>query len=84
MVAGAVPAGGAGRVVFVFPGQGAQWAGMGAELAGCCPVFAARLAECAAALAPHVGWDLREVIAGARRRAGPGGGRRWSSRRCGR
>ena len=62
---GTVPAGGPGRVVFVFPGLGAQWAGMGLELAGCCPVFAARLAECAAALAPHTGWDVRQVLAGA-------------------
>jgi acyl transferase domain-containing protein len=62
VVAGSVPSGGAGRVVFVFPGQGAQWAGMGRELAATSPVFAARLAECAAALAPHVGWDLHAVI----------------------
>ena len=52
-----------GRVVFVFPGQGGQWAGMGRELAASCPVFAARLAECGAALAPHVDWDLDEVLA---------------------
>ena len=57
-------AGGAGRVVFVFPGQGGQWAGMGRELA-VSPVFAARLAECGRALAPHVDWDLGEVLAGA-------------------
>ena len=49
----------------MFPGQGGQWAGMGAELAAASPVFAARLAECAAALAPYVDWDLAEVIAGA-------------------
>ena len=54
-----------GRVVFVFPGQGAQWACMGRELAACSPVFAAKLAECARALAPHVGWDLQDVIEGA-------------------
>jgi acyl transferase domain-containing protein/NADPH:quinone reductase-like Zn-dependent oxidoreductase/acyl carrier protein len=55
-------AGGTGKLVFVFPGQGTQWAGMGRELAASSPVFAARLAECGRALAPHVGWSLEEVI----------------------
>ncbi|WP_072477681.1 type I polyketide synthase [Amycolatopsis australiensis] len=54
----------AGETVFVFPGQGAQWAGMAVGLLGE-PVFAARLAECAAALAPHVDWSLTEVLADA-------------------
>ncbi|BBB02255.1 putative modular polyketide synthase [Actinacidiphila reveromycinica] len=63
VVAGEVAVGGPGRVVFVFPGQGSQWVGMGAELAGVSPVFAARLAECEAALAPFVDWSLREVLA---------------------
>ena len=62
-VAGAVPAGGAGRTVFVFAGHGAQWAGMGRELAAVSPVFAARLGECSAALAPWVDWSLPEVLA---------------------
>jgi acyl transferase domain-containing protein/acyl carrier protein len=63
LVTGVAPAEGAGRVVFVFPGQGTQWAGMGRELAACSPVFAARLAECGRALAPHVSWDLEQVLA---------------------
>ncbi|MFE0654652.1 acyltransferase domain-containing protein, partial [Streptomyces sp. NPDC059534] len=50
------------RPVFVFPGQGAQWAGMGAELLDSSPVFAAAIADCEAALAPHVDWSLTEVL----------------------
>ncbi|VVJ20834.1 Modular polyketide synthase [Amycolatopsis camponoti] len=54
-------AGAAGETVFVFPGQGAQWAGMAVELLDE-PVFARRIAECAAALAPHVDWSLTEAL----------------------
>ena len=64
VVTGTVAAGGTGQTVFVFPGQGSQWAGMGRELAASSPVFAARLAECGQALAPHVDWDLDGVLAG--------------------
>ncbi|MEU0487169.1 type I polyketide synthase, partial [Streptosporangium sp. NPDC006013] len=39
-----------GKSVWVFPGQGAQWAGMGGRLLEESPVFAGRMAECAAAL----------------------------------
>jgi acyl transferase domain-containing protein/acyl carrier protein len=53
-----------GRTVFVFPGQGAQWAGMGARLLDESPVFAARMAECAAALEPFVDWSLLDVLRG--------------------
>uniref|UniRef100_UPI00099EDB0F type I polyketide synthase n=1 Tax=Streptomyces graminilatus TaxID=1464070 RepID=UPI00099EDB0F len=52
------------RSVFVFPGQGSQWLGMGVELYESSPVFARRLDECAAALEPWTGWDLLEVLRG--------------------
>ncbi|MFR0359566.1 type I polyketide synthase [Streptomyces sediminimaris] len=51
-----------GRTVFVFPGQGAQWIGMGARLLEESPVFAARMAECAAALSTWVDWSLLDVV----------------------
>ncbi|MER7114169.1 type I polyketide synthase [Saccharomonospora azurea] len=50
------------RVVFVFPGQGSQWVGMAARLLDESPVFAERMAECAAALAAFVDWDLFDVL----------------------
>jgi acyl transferase domain-containing protein/acyl carrier protein len=65
VVAGTVPGGGAGTVVFVFPGQGGQWVGMGTELARVSPVFEARMAECSGALAPYTGWRLEDVLADA-------------------
>ncbi|MET8467924.1 type I polyketide synthase, partial [Micromonospora zamorensis] len=49
-------------VVFVFPGQGSQWVGMATGLLDAEPVFAARIAECAAALDPFVDWNLLEVL----------------------
>ncbi|MEU3227419.1 type I polyketide synthase [Streptomyces sp. NPDC006976] len=58
-------AGSPGRTVFVFPGQGAQWAGMATGLAASSPVFAAKLAECEEALAAHVDWKLTDVLRGA-------------------
>ncbi|GGM22441.1 polyketide synthase [Streptomyces fumigatiscleroticus] len=48
--------------VWVFPGQGAQWAGMGAELWDAEPVFAARMAQCEQALSHWVDWSLTEVV----------------------
>ncbi|WP_176947115.1 type I polyketide synthase [Lentzea fradiae] len=48
--------------VFVFPGQGAQWAGMGRDLLGTSAVFAEAVADCEKALAPHVDWSLSEVL----------------------
>ncbi|SCL59290.1 Acyl transferase domain-containing protein [Micromonospora eburnea] len=52
------------RVVFLFPGQGAQWQGMGAELIRTSPVFARTIAECEAALAPYTDWSLSDVLNG--------------------
>ncbi|MFM9559444.1 acyltransferase domain-containing protein, partial [Streptomyces caniscabiei] len=48
--------------VFVFPGQGSQWAGMAVELLVTSPVFAARMAECERALSVFVDWSLSEVL----------------------
>ncbi|MFC5184937.1 type I polyketide synthase [Actinomadura harenae] len=58
-------AGEPGRVVFVFPGQGGQWPGMGAALWDASPVFRDRLQECADALAPHLDWSVLDVVRGA-------------------
>ncbi|MFJ3941753.1 SDR family NAD(P)-dependent oxidoreductase, partial [Streptomyces parvus] len=52
------------RPVFVFPGQGAQWTGMAAGLLESSPVFAARMAECAAALESFTDWRLLDVVRG--------------------
>ncbi|WP_210408048.1 type I polyketide synthase [Allokutzneria sp. NRRL B-24872] len=53
-----------GKSVFVFPGQGAQWAGMAVELLETSPVFAARIQECHDALAPFTDWSLLDVLQG--------------------
>ncbi|MEU1862445.1 type I polyketide synthase [Streptomyces gardneri] len=51
-----------GRVAFVFPGQGTQWAGMGAELLDSSPEFATSMAECETALSRYVDWSLEAVV----------------------
>ncbi len=57
--------GGARGVVFVFPGQGAQWPGMAVGLLESSAVFAERVELCADALAPFVQWRLEDVLRGA-------------------
>ncbi|MFF7282322.1 type I polyketide synthase [Streptomyces griseorubiginosus] len=51
-----------GKTVFVFPGQGSQWAGMAVELLDSAPVFAERLRACDAAVGAHVDWSVEDVL----------------------
>ncbi|WP_433655227.1 type I polyketide synthase [Nocardia sp. CA-128927] len=49
-------------VVWVFPGQGAQWIGMARGLWETSAVFGARMTECAQLLSGLVDWSLRDVL----------------------
>nr|ARQ84055.1 milbemycin biosynthetic protein MilA3 [Streptomyces hygroscopicus subsp. aureolacrimosus] len=62
VVRGMAAAGAGAGVVFVFPGQGGQWAGMGLRLLETSSFFAERMAECEAALAPYADWSLLDVL----------------------
>jgi polyketide synthase 12 len=53
-----------GGVVFVFPGQGAQWGGMAVDLLERSPVFAEAMRACEQALRPYVDWSLENVLRG--------------------
>jgi len=50
------------RVVFVFPGQGSQWLGMGRQLLAEEPAFRAALEGCEAAMRPLVEWSLLDQL----------------------
>jgi acyl transferase domain-containing protein len=50
------------KVVFVFPGQGSQWFGMGRELWEREPVFRESLARSEVAMRPFVDWSLTEQL----------------------
>lgn len=49
-------------VVFMFPGQGAQYVGMGRELYETESVFREEVDRCAEILKSHLGFDLRDVL----------------------
>ncbi|RSN32712.1 polyketide synthase [Amycolatopsis sp. WAC 04169] len=51
-----------GKVAFVFPGQGSQWAGMALELVDSSPVFRAAMIDCEHALSSFVDWKLTDVL----------------------
>jgi acyl transferase domain-containing protein/SAM-dependent methyltransferase len=51
-------------IVFVFPGQGSQWKGMGRQLLEREPAFRAAMEACDRAMAPHVGWSALDVLLG--------------------
>ncbi|MFI6350963.1 beta-ketoacyl synthase N-terminal-like domain-containing protein, partial [Streptomyces sp. NPDC050560] len=54
--------GAAGRRVFVFPGQGAQWVGMAVELLESSAVFAEVMRECDRLVGELAGWSVLEAL----------------------
>jgi len=50
------------RVVFVFPGQGSQWLGMGRELLAQEPVFREALEQCDQVMRQFVDWSLLKQL----------------------
>ncbi|MCC4597096.1 SDR family NAD(P)-dependent oxidoreductase [Xanthomonas campestris pv. phormiicola] len=57
--------GGEKKRVFVFPGQGAQWAGMGMDLYDTFAVYRQAIDQVETALRAHVDWSLSAVLRGA-------------------
>ena len=53
-----------GRAVFLFPGQGSQWLGMGRQLLASEEVFAASLRRCDQAARGLLDWSLIDTLAG--------------------
>ncbi|MET8295958.1 type I polyketide synthase [Streptomyces sp. NPDC005180] len=53
---------GTGRTVFMFPGQGAQWAGVARDLCAVFPVFAQALDEVCARFDAHLPFALKPLL----------------------
>ncbi|QQG98015.1 alpha/beta fold hydrolase [Mycobacteroides chelonae] len=51
-------------VVLLFPGQGSQFSGMGAQLYATSPVYRRHIDECAIRFEPLIGVDLRTMLCG--------------------
>jgi acyl transferase domain-containing protein len=49
-------------VVFIFPGQGAQWIGMGRDLFATEPVFREMLLRCSQAMQPYLDQPLQDLL----------------------
>ncbi|MEU4702642.1 SDR family NAD(P)-dependent oxidoreductase [Nonomuraea dietziae] len=62
VTSGAAPA--EARPVFVFPGQGSQWAGMAVDLLDASPAFRDQVGRCDRALRPYTGWSVVDVLRG--------------------
>ncbi|MDC0708570.1 SDR family NAD(P)-dependent oxidoreductase [Stigmatella sp. ncwal1] len=62
VVTGASEAGRRPRIVFVCPGQGSQWLGMGRELYANEPAFRDAIDQCERAMQPHAPWRLVERL----------------------
>ena len=50
------------EIIFMFPGQGAQYVNMGRNLYDTEPIFQAAVDDCAQALIPYLNQDLRSII----------------------
>ena len=63
MARGRTPARGPSKIVFVFPGQGSQWIGMGRQLLAEVPAFREALEACDAVIRAEAGFSVLEELA---------------------